>query len=216
MTALIVIDMQNDFMPGGSLGVTGADQLIPLINRLIPLFPLRIATQDWHPIHHKSFAVNHTGKIPGDIITLEGLEQVLWPAHCVENTRGAQLAAGLDSSCFSMIFHKGTDPNIDSYSAFFDNAHRKDTGLADYLRKAHITDLYFAGVATDYCVLYSVLDACDLGFNASLILDACRAINLQPGDEVKSLASMIERGAKLVTSSQVAAVFQPPDIQARG
>ncbi len=212
MKALIVVDMQNDFMPGGALGVPGADQLVPLINQLILAFPYSIATQDWHPPKHISFASNHPGKKSGDSISVSDLPQMLWPVHCVQNTRGAEFVAGLDTSRFSAIFHKGTDAEIDSYSTFFDNARLKETGLSAYLRKAEVQDLYFAGVATDYCVLYSVLDALDQGFTATVIMDACLGIDLQPGDIDKSLAAMAASGARLITSREVLSSYPPqPD-----
>lgn len=212
--ALIVVDMQNDFMPGGALGVPGADQLIPLINQLILLFPLTVGTLDWHPKDHISFADNHPGKKIGDTILVSDLPQTLWPVHCVQNTAGAQFATGLNISRFAAVFHKGTDPKIDSYSTFFDNARLKETGLSDYLRKARIEDLYFAGVATDYCVLYSVLDALDQGFKAHVIMDACRGIDLQPGDIEKSYAAMAASGADLITFRE--AVSQLQGDQVRG
>ncbi len=203
MKTLIVVDMQNDFMPGGSLAVPGADQLIPVINKLMSRFPLCVATQDWHPRDHVSFAANHPGKKAGESITVNELPQMLWPAHCVQNTRGAEFAKGLDTAHFATIIHKGSDREIDSYSTFFDNARLKETGLSDYLRKAGATELYFAGVATDYCVLYSVLDAIDQGFEAYVITDACRGIDLAPGDIDKSYAAMAASGAKMVTSDDV-------------
>lgn len=214
MKALIVVDMQNDFMPGGALGVPGADTLIPLINQLILEFPLVVATLDWHPANHVSFAANHPGKKPGDTITVMDLPQNLWPVHCVQNTVGSQFARGLDTSRFSATFKKGTDPLIDSYSTFFDNARLKETGLSDFLRKASVSELYFAGVATDYCVLYSILDALDQGFAASVIMDACRGIELVPGDIDKSYAAMAASGAKLITSREVFSSMQRS--QARG
>lgn len=199
MKTLIITDVQHDFMPGGPLGVPGANEIVPMINRLIPRFDHVFATQDWHPAHHISFAQTH-GKKVGDIIQVNGVDQILWPVHCVQNTHGADFAKGLHKEKIQSIFHKGTDPKIDSYSAFFDNARKRATGLADRLRKLNLYDLYFVGVATDYCVLYSVLDALDLGFNVWLIRDACRAINLTPGDEESAIERMKERGAQIITS----------------
>lgn len=213
MRALIVVDMQNDFMPGGALEVPGANALIPLINQLILAFPLALATLDWHPANHISFAPNHPGKKPGDTITVSDLPQTLWPIHCVQSTFGSQFAPGLDTSHFAAVFKKGTDPLIDSYSTFFDNARLKETGLADYLRKAHVTDLYFAGVATDYCVLYSVLDALDQGFEAHVVMDACRGIDLVSGDIDKSYAAMAASGADLITSREVFSQVQTGQVR---
>jgi nicotinamidase/pyrazinamidase len=214
MKALIVVDMQNDFMPGGALPVPGGDIIVPLINQLTQLFPLCIATQDWHPPDHMSFAVNHPGKKIGEHIIVGDLSQMLWPVHCVQNTHGAEFASGLDLSHFAAIFHKGVDPQVDSYSTFFDNARRKETGLADYLRRAKVTELYFAGVAVDYCVLYSVLDALDLGFITYIIMDACRGINLRKGDIEKSYRAMAASGAKLITFRDAVNIFQPQPGQA--
>ncbi|MES2273965.1 MAG: bifunctional nicotinamidase/pyrazinamidase [Chlamydiota bacterium] len=202
MRALIITDVQHDFMPGGALGVPNANEIIPLINRLIPKFDHVIATQDWHPASHISFAPVHRKKV-GEVIVVGKVEQILWPVHCVQNTRGAQLAEGLHQEKIESIFHKGVDPKVDSYSTFFDNARRRSTGLSDHLRKKKITDLYFVGVATDYCVLYSVLDSIDLGFQTTVIRDACRGINLHPGDEEKAFEKMRKHGAQIITSAEV-------------
>ena len=129
MKALVIVDMENDFMPGGALGVSGADEIIPIINALIPKFPLVVACQDWHPVDHVSFAASHPGKKPGDHIRVKDFDQVLWPVHCVQNTSGAEMVSSLDEKEIASFFHKGTDKNIDSYSAFFDNARLKSTGL---------------------------------------------------------------------------------------
>lgn len=200
MKTLIVTDVQHDFMPGGALGITGANAIVPVINRLIPKFDHVFATQDWHPPHHISFASTHHKKV-GEVIRVGDLEQILWPDHCVQNTHGADFATGLHRERFEAVFHKGTDPKVDSYSTFFDNARKRQTGLADHLRKANLKDLYFVGLATDYCVLYSVLDALELGFNAWVISDACRAINLKPGDEERALEKMRLQGTKIIQSS---------------
>ena len=198
MKALIIVDMQHDFMPGGALGVKGADQLVPLINELIDLFERVIVSMDWHPKGHVSFASAH-GKKPGDLIKVGGVEQTLWPDHCVQGTHGAALVKGLKEFRIERIFQKGTDSKVDSYSVFFDALRRRSTGLGDYLRKEGINELYFAGVTTDYCVLYSVLDALEMGFNVSVIRDACRAIC----DEEKALSQMQAKGAKIVFSSEI-------------
>ena len=202
MRTLIITDVQHDFMPGGALGIAGANAIVPIINRLIPKFQHIFATLDWHPPHHVSFAETHNKKV-GEVIRLGDVEQILWPVHCVQNTRGADFAEGLHRDRIEAVFHKGSDLKIDSYSTFFDNARRRSTGLADHLHKLHLNDLSFVGLATDYCVLYSVLDALELGFQATLIRDACRAINLHSGDEEKAIEQMKKRGAKVILSSQI-------------
>jgi nicotinamidase/pyrazinamidase len=203
MKALIIVDMQNDFMPGGALGIPHADKLVPTINALISHFPLVVASLDWHPADHVSFAHNHPGKKEGDRVKTGEVEQILWPVHCVRNTHGAELVSTLDKEKISSVFHKGTDPKVDSYSAFFDNARRKSTGLSDYLKSRGVNDIYLAGVATEYCVLYSSLDAIDLGFTVHVISDACRSINLSPRDEEHAFAAMAAKGVKIVTSEEI-------------
>ncbi|MHB9133938.1 MAG: bifunctional nicotinamidase/pyrazinamidase [Armatimonadota bacterium] len=203
MRALIVVDIQNDFLPGGALAVPQGDEVIPVINSLLPRFHLVVATRDWHPANHGSFADNHPGKRPGDMVELGGVPQVLWPAHCVQHTRGAEFAPGLDTSYIQHIVYKGTDPDIDSYSTFFDNAHRRETSLDAYLRAHDIYEIYLAGLAADYCVLYSVRDACHLGYHTFVIQDACRGIDLHPGDTERAYAEMHERGAMVFDSYEV-------------
>ena len=203
MNALIVVDVQNDFLPGGALAVPRGDEIIPLVNQLQKQFELVVATQDWHPPDHGSFAANHPGKKPGDRIMLEGIEQILWPVHCVQNTPGAEFASGLKTKQFARIFQKGVDPGIDSYSTFFDNAHRRSTGLADYLNQRDVTDVYLVGLATDYCVKHSVLDARQLGLNAHVIVDACRGIDLAPGDVDLALKEMKASGARILHSGDL-------------
>src|SRR6266550_3179381 len=149
MSALLVVDIQNDFLPGGSLAVPDGDRVIPIINRLTNHFDLVLATQDWHPSDHASFAANHPGHQPGEIIDLAGIPQILWPIHCVQHSVGAAFASQLRSDRFTKIFRKGTDSNIDSYSTFFDNAKLRATGLADYLREHKVNELFICGLATD-------------------------------------------------------------------
>jgi nicotinamidase/pyrazinamidase len=198
MKALIMVDLQNDFLPGGALPVPRGDEVVGLANELKRDFPLVLATQDWHPPNHGSFAANHREKKPGDRIVLDGIEQILWPVHCVANTAGADFAPALDRSGIAQIFRKGTDPRIDSYSAFFDNAHRRSTGLGEYLREQAVSEIYLLGLALDYCVKFSVLDARQLGFNTHVIVAACRGINLQPTDVDDALDEMKCAGAKLL------------------
>jgi nicotinamidase/pyrazinamidase len=194
MKALLVVDIQNDFLPGGALAVPEGEQVIPLANRLLQQFELVVATQDWHSPDHGSFAANHPGKRPGDIIDLNGLRQILWPVHCVQNTPEAAFAASLDTGRFTRIFQKGTDPGIDSYSGFFDNGHRKATGLGDFLKAREVTDVFIAGLTTDYCVRFTSLDAVALGFRVHVILDACRGVNLHPGDVAQAIGEMKQAG----------------------
>jgi len=200
MNALLLVDIQNDFLPGGALGVPDGDKVVPAANRLQKRFELVVATQDWHPANHGSFAANHPGRQPGDIIDLNGLSQILWPVHCVENTPGAAFAPGFDTRQVTQVFHKGTEPDIDSYSALFDNGHRKATGLGDFLKSRGVTDLFIAGLATDYCVKYTALDAIALGFRTHVIEDACRGVNLKADDVDQAIAEMKRAGVKVVRS----------------
>lgn len=185
-------------MPGGALAVPQGNEVIPLINQLQTAFDTIIATKDWHPAHHGSFAINHPGSNAGDIIELDGIQQILWPVHCVQNTSGAAFAAGLNTDKIQKIFYKGTEANIDSYSAFYDNGHRQATGLADYLQQRKIEQLYLCGVATDYCVKYSALDACQLGFKTYLYAAACRGVNLQPDDSHLAIEEMRDAGVIII------------------
>jgi nicotinamidase/pyrazinamidase len=166
-----------------------------------------VATKDWHPPDHVSFAVNHPGKKVGDVVRAGDLDQILWPVHCVRNTRGADFVAALDTANFVSIFYKGTDKNIDSYSAFFDNVRRKSTGLGDYLKSRGVNEIYLGGLTTDYCVLYSTIDAIDLGFIVNVIVDACRPINLDPRDEQRAFETMAAKGAKIIKSSETFSEF---------
>jgi len=179
MDALIVTDIQNDFCEGGSLAVPGGGGIIPLVNRLQERFELVIATQDWHPRGHVSFASSHAGRKPLETITVDGIAQVLWPDHCVQGTAGADFAPGLDLRRAEAIIRKGTDPGIDSYSTFFDNAHRKSTGLEGYLKYKGAGRVFLCGLAADFCVYYSGLDALAAGFEVVIIRDATRAISEQ-------------------------------------
>jgi nicotinamidase/pyrazinamidase len=198
MHALLLIDIQNDFLPGGALAVPGGDEIIPAVNALQRGFELIAATQDWHPPDHGSFAASHPGRQVFQQIDLHGLPQTLWPVHCVQQTGGALFAPGLDTRRIARVFAKGADRAVDSYSGFFDNGRRGDTGLAAWLRAAGVTELTVCGLATDYCVKFSVLDALALGFRVNLALDACRGVDLQPGDCDRAAAEMRENGAVVV------------------
>ena len=204
MNALILVDIQNDFLPGGALAVPEGDQVIPVANRLMPRFDLVIATQDWHPPGHLSFAASHPGRKGGEVIDLNGLPQVLWPVHCVQGSRGAQLAPTLHTSGIRHIIRKGTDPRIDSYSGFYDNGHRKATGLAELLRQRGASDLYLMGLATDYCVKFTTIDALSEGFRVHVIADGCRGVELKQGDVEAAMAEMKQAGATILLSRDVA------------
>jgi nicotinamidase/pyrazinamidase len=203
MNALIIVDVQNDFIPGGALAVPEGDRVVPVCNQLAKSFDLVVATQDWHPPDHGSFAASHPDRNVGDVIDLNGLRQILWPVHCVQNTRGAQFVHGLDTNSFARIFQKGTDPAIDSYSGFYDNGHRKSTGLADYFKSKNVADVFVCGLATDYCVKFTALDAKSLGLNVTLIEDACRGVNLRPGDVDGAVGQMRQAGIAIAQSTSL-------------
>lgn len=201
MTAFLVIDVQNDFLPGGALAVPHGDEVIPLINRLQERFDLVIASKDWHPAGHKSFASSHPGHRVGDVIDLDGLEQVLWPDHCIQGSFGAEFPASLRTEKFAHVVYKGTHASIDSYSCFYDNGWRQSTDCESFLKDHAVKELYFAGIATDYCVKFSVLDALKLGFKVHLIQDACRAVNLNPDDADRAINEMTRAGAEICKAS---------------
>jgi nicotinamidase/pyrazinamidase len=200
---LIIVDIQNDFLPGGALAVIEGDEVIPVINTLAPQFELVVATQDWHPRNHGSFAANYAGRKPGEMITLAGQPQVLWPVHCVQGTKGAEISPLLDKSHIKAIFQKGVDPDIDSYSAIFDNGRRRSTGLSEYLAKQEVREIFIAGLALDYCVKFTALDAVSLGFSTWVIRDACRAVNLDPNDGERAIAEMKAAGVQIVGSDEI-------------
>lgn len=203
--ALLLIDLQNDFCPGGALGVANGDATIAVANQAIDACRARnqlvVASQDWHPISHRSFAINSQAQV-GTLGELEGLPQIWWPVHCVQETPGAELHSQLQQQHIAAVFRKGENPDIDSYSAFFDNGHRAQTALDDCLKAQEITHLALMGLATDYCVKFSVLDALRLGYQIHVITDGCRGVNLQPEDSQQALAEMQQAGAELVTLSQ--------------
>lgn len=203
MKTLLIIDIQNDFLPGGSLAVTGGDSIISLVNELMPHYDHVVATQDYHPIHHGSFAANHSGKNVAEMIELSGLPQILWPTHCVQGTTGADFAKELQTQRIDTVFRKGTDSTIDSYSGFYDNGHLKSTGLAEYLKQIGTSELHLVGLATDYCVRFTALDAITEGFKTTLIVDAVRGVNLQPNDCKLAIQEMAEAGVSLVSSDDI-------------
>ena len=203
MNALILVDIQNDFVPSGALPVSEGGQIVPIVNRVQAQFDLVVATQDWHPANHGSFAANQPGKKPGDVIELDGLRQTLWPIHCVQNTAGAAFVPALNMKQVAYVFQKGTEPRIDSYSGFFDNGHRKKTGLEDFLKARNVKQVFVAGLATDYCVKFTALDAVELGFKTHVIEDACRGVNLNAGDVEKAIEEMQNAGVRIVKSEEV-------------
>lgn len=203
MDALILVDLQNDFLPGGALGVPEGDQVIPVANRVQEYFDLVIATADWHPPGHGSFASAHPGREAGDVIELSGLPQVLWPDHCVQHSEGAAFPPVLDTAKIAKVIHKGMDPGIDSYSGFFDNGRKNATGLDEYLRERGIDTIYVMGLATDYCVRYTALDAVSLGYETWLIEDGCRGVEVALGDIERALGEMAVAGVHVVKSQDL-------------
>ena len=217
--ALLVIDIQNDFLPGGTLAVRCGNEVIDVANKLIQLkktfFDFVIASQDTHPAGHKSFATQYLGKKPGDVIDLNGNPQVLWPDHCVEGTHGNEFAKNLMSDQFDAVFRKGLEPQIDSYSAFYDNTSvdrwrhgatdrlAGDTGLNGWLASRNVSGLVILGLATDYCVLFSVLDALKLGYDVSVVKDGCRGVDIIDGDSARAFEKMRMSCARLMTSFEL-------------
>lgn len=201
--ALLLVDLQYDFMPGGALAVRAGDEVVSIANLLMPKFDLVIATQDWHPADHLSFVSQHAGKQVGDVIQLDGQDQILWPDHCVQGTRGAELHQELNLTKINHVIQKGTDRNIDSYSGFFDNGHKKATGLASYLAAEKVKNVYIMGLATDYCVKFTALDAVFHGLSTNMIADGCRGVELKPGDIEASLAQLQQAGVQITTSTDI-------------
>jgi nicotinamidase/pyrazinamidase len=203
MDALILVDIQKDFLPGGSLAVNKGDQVIPVANELQQHFDLVVATQDFHPRDHGSFAANHEGKEPGEYIELNGLEQILWPVHCVQGTTGAEFADDLNMDKVQKVFRKGVDAGIDSYSGFYDNGHQRATGLAKYLKEKEVNRVFIAGLAADVCVRFTALDALREGFRTVVVKDGTRAVNLQEDDFEKAMKELSEEGADIRESQEI-------------
>lgn len=195
MKALLLVDIQNDFLPGGALAVPAGHEVIDVANELLPQYELVVATQDWHPAEHGSFASQHVGRQIGDSVELRGLPQTLWPDHCVQETPGAELAAALDRKRIHRVIRKGTDPTIDSYSAFYDNARHKSTSLAEYLQAKGVDEIHVLGLATDYCVRATVLDGLSLGFRVVLLTEGIRGVELNVGDCKRAIDEMRVAGA---------------------
>jgi len=203
--ALVLVDLQYDFCPGGALAVPRGDEAVAIANRLSPHFEMVVATQDWHPRDHGSFAANHPGSHPYDVIELEGLQQVLWPVHCVQGSRGAELHDELDASRVVRVFHKGTDPRVDSYSGFFDNDHRNSTGMGEWLKGQGVDTIYVLGLATDYCVKATAIDGARAGFEVYLVEDGCRSVELTTGDGDRAIEAMRAEGVTVIESGDIAA-----------
>ncbi|MGA2380245.1 MAG: bifunctional nicotinamidase/pyrazinamidase [Spirochaetia bacterium] len=200
-SVLLLIDVQNDFCPGGNLAVESGDEVVPVINRIMPSFSRVIATQDWHPPDHVSFASSHPGRRPLDVVEADGIEQVLWPDHCVQGTRGAELHPRLNPGRIGLLLRKGMRRGLDSYSAFFENDHRTDTSLRHFLKGMKLRELFICGLATDYCVLASALDARRLGFRVTLVRDACRGVDFPKGGIEKAIAAMQKAGVRMTESA---------------
>jgi nicotinamidase/pyrazinamidase len=198
MNVLILIDIQNDFIPGGSLPVRQGNEIIKLVNELQGSFELVVATQDWHPDNHKSFATQHPGKKQFETISLHGLDQVLWPDHCVQGTKGAEFHDDLNMNKVEAVFRKGMNPDIDSYSGFYDNGYKKATGLAGYLRDRGVKKVYLCGLAADYCVAYTAKDALKENFETYVIEDATRAIDAIGYSRIKD--DIITSGGQYIQS----------------
>ncbi len=203
MRALILVELQRDFLSGGALAVPRGDEVIPVANALQTAYKLVVATQDSHPRNHLSFAANHPDRHVGEIIDLDGLKQILWPVHCVQGSNGAAFATDLDQSHIARVFPKGEDPRVDSYSGFFDNGKRKATGLGDYLQEHAVDEVHILGLATDYCVKFTALDAIGLGFTTSLIVDGSRGVELKLGDVDRALDALREAGVTLQKSADI-------------
>lgn len=198
MEALIIVDVQNDFLPNGALAVAGGDEIIPFINSIQSEFELIIATIDWHSLNHGSFAVNNQDAKIGEVRTLAGLPQVMWPVHCVQHSEGAALSSALHREKIDHFITKGSDVEIDSYSGFFDNGRKKATGLNDLLMDYGVTELTIVGLAADYCVKYTALDAKSLGYKTKVLLQGTRAVNLKPTDLDDAIAEMRAKGVEVV------------------
>ncbi|MEQ8800255.1 MAG: bifunctional nicotinamidase/pyrazinamidase [Salinisphaeraceae bacterium] len=202
--ALILVDIQNDFLPGGALAVPEGDAVIPVVNRLQSGFDIVVASQDWHPADHLSFASQHEAMTPFEVTEVDGLTQILWPDHCVQYSHGAEFAPDLNMGRVDAVFRKGTDRRIDSYSAFHDNGHRNTTGLADWLRARDVTAVTLAGLAADVCVYFTAMDAVNEGFATRLVSDGTRGVDLQPGDVDSAFERMRAAGVEIVTSERLA------------
>lgn len=200
MNALIIVDVQNDFMPGGHLEVPSGDRIVPVINQIQEYFDLVVATQDWHPQSHKSFASNHPGAVQFETINLNGIEQTLWPDHCIQGTEGAEFYHNLKTSMIAAIFRKGMDRDTDSYSGFYDNGHIKSTGLSGYLKEKGVTETFICGLAADICVYYTLMDSITEGFKSTLIEDASCPLNILTFESIKR--QLQKSGISIINSNE--------------
>jgi nicotinamidase/pyrazinamidase len=201
MKTLIIIDAQNDFMPGGPLEVPEGNLIVPVINSILDKYDLVLATQDWHPANHKSFASNHFGTKPFDRIVVGDYLQTLWPDHCVQGTPGAEIDSDIRTDKIAAIFRKGMNPEVDSYSGFYDNNHWSATGLAGYLNEKGVTEIHFCGLAADICVYYSILDAITEGFTSTLVEDASRPLYPGKFDDIK--CELAKLGVRIIASNEL-------------
>lgn len=201
MKTLVIIDVQNDFIPGGSLAIANGEKIIPVINQLQEKFDLIIATQDWHPQNHLSFASNHSNKKPFEKAVVQGMEETLWPDHCVQGTRGAEFHPELQTNSIAAIFRKGMEPKVDSYSGFYDNHHKISTGLSGYLKEKGVTKVHFCGLAADICVYFTIKDAISEGFSAILIEDASQPLSKDDFESIKKM--LIAKGVKIKSSKDI-------------
>jgi nicotinamidase/pyrazinamidase len=201
-TALIVVDVQNDFCPGGALAIKNGSRVVPAINSLMDSFEVIVGTQDWHPVNHSSFASNNDAE-PFSVKTLNGVNQVMWPEHCIQGSNGADFHPDLHADAFNIIIRKGTNPDIDSYSAFTENDGVTVTGLRGWLSELDIKKVYITGLATDFCVLYTALDAVKAGFETYVIEDACKGVDFPEGNVVKAVSAMKEAGIRVVQAADV-------------
>jgi nicotinamidase/pyrazinamidase len=202
-SALIVVDMQNDFCPGGRLAVKEGDMIVDIVNRCAPAFPYVVATKDWHPADHISFASNHAGKKPFDSVEVSGIRQTLWPDHCVRGTEGAELHPRFDLRPISLVLHKGMRRELDSYSAFFENDRETPTGLEFLLRGLGFGRVFLCGLATDVCVFYSAGDSVRLGFETFLIEDACRGVDVPEGSVQDALKKLMSLGVRIAAHREI-------------
>jgi nicotinamidase/pyrazinamidase len=201
--ALLIVDVQNDFCPGGALAIPAGDTVVPVINRIQPAFDTIVATQDWHPPDHISFSVNHPDTRPYDVITVNGIAQVLWPVHCVSGTMGADFHPALETQRFQLILRKGMNPGLDSYSVFLENDKKTRTGLDGYLRSLEIKKILLCGLATDFCVFYSARDAVTFGFETEVVMDACRGVDVPAGNIEAAVRQMKSLGVTFISSTEL-------------
>lgn len=201
MRAFVIVDIQNDFLPGGALAVKDGDAVIPVNNALQQKFDLVIATQDWHPPDHRSFASVHPGKKVFEEIILNGMPQVLWPDHCIQGTVGAEFSPQLDTKKIEVIFRKGMNRDMDSYSGFYDNGKKKATGMEGFLKGRDVTEVYVGGLAADYCVYFTAQDALEAGFHTFIVEDATRAIDPENFENIKK--EFIHKGGRIIKSTDL-------------